>query len=854
MIIDDATYWPDPAMTGSFEFMVCRAHPSTGNKNGFTCTARSGTTLTVAYLDRSSNSAYAATAQSYAVGDYAGAEASDWRRTMAALPAGENGKPTNDAGASGAVPLRSKLAGNAYSVPRDVSLWQYGWYGHASNQTTWADWTGWQGASPLTPRGVSQGAAAKFRLWDGDEFYIQWRQKLDPRFYANHAQPDPTGTYSYWGRKAVAIQSEMSSLNQLLMSVSTSNRFSIPDTTKAPVSLATYKASRTIGVSDYAGRVNPSYQKNSAWDIAPHYANLSSSFKPSTGLSTPDGSTAWELPDGEWVTFLLRVKPGRSNVPETEIDLSFARTEDPAYTGAYTTLVSVTDANIVYSGQGDYDYPDGAFSYPTVAIMNALPGFQSFGIMGYFNITQNAEIPPPKASYYIRMAQVIFSKAMIPAPVSDLPTWAPDRGHATTFIAGGGVLTNNYRDTLAPYYADFWGVKSINDFSGMVFNPDLGTYGAMVCYADGGHAGTNHNGAAAPIRTKTAITWTNLLDGTPWFGTGTDLTTTQNNNIANVNSLTNATFDGGGSPQAGSWGDPITGVDTRRLAPSSHSYGMNTIRRAADGGAPYGTWMRVGHKYFHAANSSSIGGVHKLDFNSLTNKTLNIPARAAAAPVALGASGGSSGSWHAFVPSQNRTYICTTGVGQLVRYFDWATELIVDLTGTTSFTFSDTSDQGYSGWILHIPERQLLVAGFRVNVAGVWKARIQWMDVSTSTPTLGGTANLSSDLLLQPFTGAGEHWVHATWCSHAQRLIIGAVLNGASIDTAAYHEVAIPSTLSNSWTVTRRPFTTGSIPWSSGTDQRPHYSEATRTVDYFPVARRSDQGADQYHVFTPFGV
>ena len=47
--------------------------------------------------------------QSYTIGAYAGNEAGEWRRTFAALPATENGLTVDDAGASGAVPLRSKL-------------------------------------------------------------------------------------------------------------------------------------------------------------------------------------------------------------------------------------------------------------------------------------------------------------------------------------------------------------------------------------------------------------------------------------------------------------------------------------------------------------------------------------------------------------------------------------------------------------------------------------------------------------------------------------------------------------------------------------------------------------------------
>ena len=125
------------------------------------------------------------------------------------------------------------------------------------------------------------------------------------------------------------------------------------------------------------------------------------------------------MKDNEWVTFHLRVKPGRSGIHETEIDLKFARTQDPAYTGAYTTLISLTDAKIVYSGSGDYDYPAGRFTRAEVPVMNVLPGYQAFGLMGYFNTFQTVGTPPHKASYYVRMAQVIFSKSPIAPPTAD---------------------------------------------------------------------------------------------------------------------------------------------------------------------------------------------------------------------------------------------------------------------------------------------------------------------------------------------------------------------------------------------------------------------------------------------------
>lgn len=831
MVINDTTHWPDPAVTGPFEFQVCRAHPSVGNKNGFMCTARSGTTLTVTYIDYSGVSAYASTPQSYVVGDYAGSEASDWRRTFAALPAGENGKAVDDPGASGAVPLRSKLSGNAYSVPRDTSLWQYGWYGHPSNQTTWADWTGWGNSGttkvPLTPRGVSQGAAAKFRLWDGDEFYIQWRQKVDPRFYVNHAQPDPNGETSYWGRKAVAIQSELASVNQIVMSVSTSNRYSIPDTTKAPVSLATYKAARVIGVSDYPSRVNPSNQKNSPWDVAPHFANLSSSFKPSTGLSTPDGSTAWELPDNEWVTFYLRVKPGRSGVAETEIELKFARTEDPAYTEAYTTLMNVMDANIVYSGSGDYDYPDGAFDHPAVTVMNALPGFQAFGIMGYFNITQSVGIPPAKASYYVRLAQVIFSKAAIAPPASDVvPAWAPAAGSVVAYSGGGSVLTNNFISQIAPYYEPFYSKKIVNDYSSAIVNPYAGSYGGLL-YFGGGHAGTNDNSVIGLSVTASTLTFVRLADPTPYFGTGTDSTTKTNNGNANVSALTDGTY-----------GDPLPAVDSQKRAPSNHTYGHGVVVPPA-GPATYGTFFSPCATGGPAYNSGNFGSAHTLQLASLTTPASNGWVRSSAATFTIT----QTPAFSAYV--NGRTFIVSRSGGAPLWY-DHATDSYVTGTGA-GFTNLSTADDPDSGALVYIEERSLLVLLARKG--GVVVA--QWMDVSVAQPTLGGTATLSASLGVGSSGTIGTWANQAFWCADSSRIVVGKIVVSGSIDTAAVYEIQIPATVTNTWTVTRQPFVSGTIPWSAdGSNwQRMAYLPSARCALVMFYAR--DSGADTIYAFRP---
>lgn len=459
MTINDDYLWPDPAVTGSFYFMVAKAYPANSDKNVFLCTSRTGKVLTVTYQG-GYGSAFAPTPQNYSVGDYAGNENSrEWRRTFSALIAGENGLPRNDNAASGAVPLRSKLSTGTDGVPRDTSYWQYGWYGHPANQSIWANWTPWIGSTTYTPRGTANGAAAKYKLWDGDTIYIQFRMKMSRRLYQYHQEPGPTE--SYWVRKAFALQSEVSSLNQLVVDVGPANIWDAPDKPGRAFKMGTYKDAKTIGVDDWS-RPHVSYQPNSPWDVAPYYADMTSSGKPAIECSTPDGAAAWKIPDGEWVTYYIKLKPGRSGIAETELEVKFARQDQAGYTGTYTTLISVTDAKIIYSGSGDIDFPDGAFTVADVARMDALPGYQAFGLMGYLNLFQGAGWVPPKASYALRMSQVIYSKAPIAAPAARaLPSWSSSQTARTwkaipqtTTLASLDVTTN---PSIVPPTADWIG-------------------------------------------------------------------------------------------------------------------------------------------------------------------------------------------------------------------------------------------------------------------------------------------------------------------------------------------------------------------------------------------------------------
>ena len=863
MVISNTKFWPDPAVTGPFYFMASEQIPNVGRKNLFICTARSGNVLTVSLYASPVSSVFVRdpvtnlqVAQSYAVGDYVGQEStSEWRRTFAALPAGENGKPTPDPAANGTVPLRSKLTGNALSVPRDNSLWQYGWYGHPSNQSIWANWTGWQGTSSLVPRGISQGADPRFRLWDGDEFWIQFRTRIDPDFWGEHVLPDPNGSDGWWGRKFWALQSELSSLNQLVTGIAPSNRFSIPATRPNPFSLNTYKASRVIGVSDYDRPSGTSYQKGSPWDVPPHYANLSSSFKPATGAPTPDGSAAWEYKDNEWITWLIRVKPGRSGVSETEIEVKFARTEDPAYSGDYTTVLNVTDANITYSGSGDYPFPDGVFSYPEVVTMNALPGYQAFGLMGYLNIAQTVSIPPPKASYYIRMAQVIFSKQSIPAPVSDLapplPTWVPAPGEATVLTNTNGGLTNHYRDVVNFYADPFYAVKSAGGFNGAFKNPYWGDYGCTIFWG-GGHSDTNHNAVIIAEYGYENVTYKRVADASPYYGDGAGLSGTPLQNVRGSNGIGFIIIDGKASARRTNTGEIYTNPYCESLvgdgAPNApHSWGSGDVIGPEYGGAPYGTFLQVLSQANTREENVSIFAAHKLEFNTLghgfgarswirDSNNWNADFQPASVP-----------AYTVFVPPQRRIYYVSRAVNREVRWYDMDTKTYEFGTGLgLPMVFGSAPGGNGGGAVFFVPSRNILVL-----CIGWPTLRVFWMNMNNSNPTMasggGGEVTLTTPISVE------NYFSSACWCKDNNKIIVGGLAAQNTIG-----EISIPTVLTDPWPSEVVSTTPGILPFPLSESDKASvfkkwsYDEKVKAIVYQKSATRT--GDDTVYVYRPRGT
>jgi hypothetical protein len=385
LLIDDDTLWPGPPF-----YVHVTDRTRTEQNNVFLCTARSGRTLTVVYQPQfEREQPCAASRRSWAAGSHIGHQsAMHWVRVFSALTGDSNGIGIDDVNASRG-PIRSRVRGNPRYVPHS-SIFGYGWYGRPEYQAQFAKWNPSQhGRYPIDE-------IERSNLWDGDEFYIQFRLKIDPRYWELNTV-DPRSESTDFSRKIWMLQAEMTVPQQITAVISPSNRYLIPSTRPSPFYMAGYSFGGGLAGRLLTTRLDGggSFQPGSRW---------SSTAVP--GSNRPAGS-AWEYVPGEWVTFLLRVKPGLDWVEgreaaarNTVVEVKMARPGE----SQYTTLFSMPDQAIVFGSSGPQEH----------AWRTALPGYNAFVPTGYLNIELGNV--PPKAAYYVRWAQIIFSKEPVPAP------------------------------------------------------------------------------------------------------------------------------------------------------------------------------------------------------------------------------------------------------------------------------------------------------------------------------------------------------------------------------------------------------------------------------------------------------
>jgi hypothetical protein len=391
LVIDDATYWPDPATAGNYYVHLCKPFVDQRN-NLLLVTARSGTTLTVTYVP-SSGQPMQATQRDWVIGDHVGHQcATSWARLFSALKADSTGRATDDINNAGTT-LRSVKDQTRF--PHGPQAFGYGWYGRPEYQAAFSTWR----PSDYGSNAIDN--VLRSNLWDGEEFYLQWRQKVDPRFLA-------LNTVAYngdnrYGRKVWMLQSEMTVPQQITGGYGPgATRFSIPSTPEPVFAMAAYSFNGGL-----AGRVltsnldgTGSFQPGGPYEATARYA---------VGDLNP--GDAWEIPSNEWVTFCLHVKPGlrwsgdnpsAAGVQNTLVEMKVAREGE----STYTTVFAMANQAIVYGSSGPIE---DVWS-------SALPGYNAIVLTGYLNIELGSV--PPQAAYYIDFGQVVFSKSPIPPPGS----------------------------------------------------------------------------------------------------------------------------------------------------------------------------------------------------------------------------------------------------------------------------------------------------------------------------------------------------------------------------------------------------------------------------------------------------
>jgi hypothetical protein len=428
-------------------------------------------------------------------------------------------------------------------------------------------------------------------------------------------------------------------------------------------------------------------------------------------------------------------------------------------------------------------------------------GVQGMWIDVYHGGTSTQSAP---GSHY-QLDRVSLATSYI-GPKITLPSWVPAAGAATTLTNANGRLSNNYRSVVNDYYDAFYAVKSVGGFNGGFVNPWWGEYGALLFWG-GGHSDTNHNAMIALELTATGGTYKRLADASDYYGASA-LSGAARTSAITSNGIGNVVVDGKASGKNTSTG-VVSGNEycESRVgdgAPNApHSWGSGDVIAPVDGGSPYGSFLQVLNQANTREENYSVYAAHRLNFADLSH---GLGARSWAR---------ASNNWDqtiptgsvpmhsVHVPAHGRVYTFGRASARQIRWYDIAAGTYHTGTGE-GFTLDQASAPGGNGGgaVFHVPERNILVCCY-----GWPNLVVQWINVAsgvtqpTRTSGGGGTVTLSASVSVETFFGS------ACWCPDNSRIIVGGL---AAADTIA--EIAIPATLTDTWTVETTATTAGVLP------------------------------------------
>jgi hypothetical protein len=267
----DAADFPDP-QNGRYPYRVVLQIDRTVDKQSnrrenVSVIAKNGRVLTVERATTKSKEAMPWSAGTAIGWDCEG----QWARPMSAFKAGSNGLPYDDPASGGTMVRRTYTvkSGDAQGV-----LWNFreGYWGHKDYHAKYPTWLG------------------KDKPWNGDNFYIQFRVKIDRQRFT----PDNDA-----GGKLFFLHATGGGTTQLIGKMFAKG----PDN----------KLSTEFGMFTNYGN-GPSGQSLLR---EPQGGGRGSQLQPGSGfegcVAGANPLDCWEWPVDEWVTVLLRVKPGHHN-------------------------------------------------------------------------------------------------------------------------------------------------------------------------------------------------------------------------------------------------------------------------------------------------------------------------------------------------------------------------------------------------------------------------------------------------------------------------------------------------------------------------------------------------------------
>lgn len=292
-----------------------------------------------------------------------GVSRAGWWRPMSAIRAGDNGKSTDDAAVGGTLPRR---AWNSANTNQNYSF-RTGYYGHSDYH---AQYPTWQSQS---------------NVWDGTDFYLQFRVKIPASRWAPEYPYNPYGKLMF-----IDVTGETSDGEIVIQSSDAGQGYWYKT---SPFRMYTSRGSLPNSfISDPQGAPQgATLQPKSPWASTCLI-----------GQPTNVVDKCWEWPADEWVTVLIHVIPGHNN-PGMAYESNLNNWPNKDFG------IQVWVARL---GQTSYTklFEKFNLAWWFAADLHPLGSFNSICPSGYMNNV--AAI----AGWFHRYDQIIFSQQFIPCP------------------------------------------------------------------------------------------------------------------------------------------------------------------------------------------------------------------------------------------------------------------------------------------------------------------------------------------------------------------------------------------------------------------------------------------------------